>query len=94
MLGAKQTLDADQIVSQTRSKLESKNTPEGIRRFKRFFKEEISPYRLTSAQMEEIVKKHYSYIEGDMNLALIDRSHPIRRDGRWFPSHDRSIVGV
>jgi 3-methyladenine DNA glycosylase AlkD len=63
-------LDADQIVSQIRSELESKSTPEGIRRFKRFFKEEISCYGLMSAQIEEIVKKYYPFIEGDMNLAL------------------------
>jgi hypothetical protein len=66
MLGAKQTLDADQIVSRIRSELESKSTPEGIRRFKRFFKEEISCYGLRSAQIAEIVKKHYSFIEGDI----------------------------
>jgi hypothetical protein len=78
MLGAKQTLEADEIVSRIRSELESKSTPEGIRRFKRFFKEEISCYGLMSAQIEEIVKKYYSYIEGDMNLALIDRTNPSR----------------
>jgi len=70
MLGAKLTLDADQIVSQTRSELKGKSTPEGIRRFKRFFKEEISCYGLMSAQIEKIVKKYYPFIEGYMNLAL------------------------
>lgn len=63
-------MSADQIVSQIRKDLEQKGNAQGIRRVKRFFKEEIACYGVMTKQTREVVEKFYPFLKENFTLAL------------------------
>jgi 3-methyladenine DNA glycosylase AlkD len=63
-------LNAVEMVARIRSDLKERETEEGKRKSRRFFKEEISCYGLTMSQINEVAGKHYPLLKGDLNSTL------------------------
>lgn len=58
------------IVKEIRAELRSRASVEGAKKAKRFFREPINVYGLSAPQEEEIVKRFYPVVKGDLPLAL------------------------
>ena len=58
------------IVEEIRAELRRRANPEGVEKAKRFFREPIEVYGLSTPQEMEIVKRLYPRVKGDLPLAL------------------------
>ena len=58
------------IVEEIRAELRRRASPEGAEKAKRFFREPIEVYGLSTPQEMEIVKRFYPRVKGDLPLAL------------------------
>ncbi len=58
------------IVEEIRAELCRRASPEGEKKAKRFFREPIKVYGLSTPQEEEIVKRFYPRVKGDLSLTL------------------------
>ncbi len=61
---------SDSIVEEIRAELRRRASPEGVEKAKRFFREPINVYGLSTPQEMEIVKRFYPRVKGDLPLAL------------------------
>ncbi|MFB0557832.1 MAG: DNA alkylation repair protein [Candidatus Bathyarchaeia archaeon] len=58
------------IVDEIREAIRRRASPEGAEKAKRFFKEPIETYGLSSPQVDEIVKQFYPIVKSDLDLAM------------------------
>jgi 3-methyladenine DNA glycosylase AlkD len=58
------------IVGEIRAELRRRASPEGVEKAKRFFREPIEVYGLSTPEEKEIVRRFYPRVKGDLPLAL------------------------
>lgn len=58
------------IVDEIREAIRRRANPEGAEKAKRFFKEPIETYCLSSPPVDEIAKQFYPKVKGDLGLAV------------------------
>lgn len=61
---------SNSIVGEIREEIRRRASPEGAEKAKRFFKEPIETYGLSSSQVDEIARQFYPKVKGDLDLAL------------------------
>lgn len=58
------------IVAEIHAEIRRRASAEGAEKMRRFFREPVDGYGLTSAQIEEVVKQVYPVVRGDLPLAM------------------------
>lgn len=58
------------IVADIRAGIRERASTEGVKKMRRFFREPLDGYGLTTAQIEDVVKQVYPAVKGNLPLAI------------------------
>ena len=79
---------SDEIIREIRCEILLRTDPENVEKIKAYFREPVETYGISSPG-EEVVKKFYPAVKGDMNLSLqvaeaLVKSGRARREKRVY----------